>query len=245
MDQAVHRFDSAYRKVLSKPETRHTLGFTDQAVFDSADPVLVINAFNVPELTPHTKQIPPARLEIKNASAEPVTQAKLSVNAAAQPLFASAIPDLAPGATQSIPISLNGIEHVTSRFVRITAVITYQTGSTFGKVSSVASLILRKPNGRAELTESSAPARYYRLIDVAVEHYNNGEWTEARTYFEKSHALYPCARTYRALGMVEFDLGNYAAATNYLQEALASSVKPLDEQLRQEVTELLARISHL
>lgn len=241
MDQAIRRFDSAYRQSLAEPEKRHALGFVDQTPFDTASSALVINAFNLPELVSDTKQMPPGRIEITNTSAEPVTQASLTVSAATRRLFASEIQDLAPGASQIIPVSLNGVEKITARMVRLTAVITYQSGSIFEKVSSVAPLILNKTARRIDTRQASVPGRYYELIEVAVEHYNRGEWVKARAVFQKSHALYPCARTFRALGMVEFDLRNYSVAADYLRKALTSHTKPLNNELRQEVKNILSR----
>jgi hypothetical protein len=63
---------------------------------------------------------------------------------------------------------------------------------------------------------------------------------EAREHFARAHALFPNARTLRGLGMTEFELKGYVAATQYLERALASVTKPLEGLLRDETAKLLA-----
>lgn len=89
------------------------------------------------------------------------------------------------------------------------------------------------------------PAResteYQRAIVGALEEYRLGHFEEARALFERAHAIDPNARTLRGLGMVEFERRHYVRAQELLEASLASSKKPLTEEQRAAVQELLAR----
>jgi hypothetical protein len=85
------------------------------------------------------------------------------------------------------------------------------------------------------------PAGYGEAIAAALAEHDRHNYEEARVHFQRAHALYPNARTLRGLGMVEFELRNYGAAMHYLEQALSSRVKPLDEALQRETEKLLAR----
>jgi hypothetical protein len=93
--------------------------------------------------------------------------------------------------------------------------------------------------GRAASSEQKAPASYYRAIDRAFEEFKLGNYAEARARFHEAHDLFPSAQTYRALGMVEYELKNYLDAIAALQLALASKVKPLTATVRKQTEELL------
>jgi len=97
-----------------------------------------------------------------------------------------------------------------------------------------------KPAAQAPAQDIEPPG-YAIAIDTAVSEHDAGHFAEARTYFVRAHQLYPNARTLRGLGMVEFELRNYGESARYLEEALASQAKPLDDKLRKETQGLLAR----
>lgn len=82
---------------------------------------------------------------------------------------------------------------------------------------------------------------YGELIDGAVEEFTRGRFEEARTLFERAHAVQPNARALRGLGMCDFNLRAYARATYELEAALDSSLQPLDADLRAQVEALLLR----
>lgn len=94
--------------------------------------------------------------------------------------------------------------------------------------------------GSAQDARATARA-YQRLIDEAVVEFEASHFGEARALFARAHALTPNARTLRALGMVEFELRNYIDSSSYLEQALASQVKPLDGALRADTEQLLQR----
>jgi hypothetical protein len=85
------------------------------------------------------------------------------------------------------------------------------------------------------------PPGYREAIDEAVAEYGAGRYPEARALFTRAHALQPSARTLRGLGMAEFELRGYVEAARLLQEALSSTVRPLDGELRTATEALLAR----
>lgn len=93
---------------------------------------------------------------------------------------------------------------------------------------------------RAQET-SAEPAGYRSLIEAGLAEYDANNFLEARAIFAKAHALYPNARTLRVLGMTEFELRHYRESAAYLREALASTVRPLDDTLRQQTQGLLDR----
>jgi hypothetical protein len=85
------------------------------------------------------------------------------------------------------------------------------------------------------------PPGYRAAIDDAVAEYAAGRYPEARAMFMRAHTLQPSARTLRGLGMAEFELRNYVEATRLLQQALSSTVRALDGELRTATQALLAR----
>ncbi len=85
------------------------------------------------------------------------------------------------------------------------------------------------------------PQGYDEAIDRAVDEYERGHFEEAREHFRTAHQIFPNARTLRGLGKVEFELRNYGESVKFLTAALASSVRPLSPDLRDEVRTLLRR----
>jgi hypothetical protein len=62
---------------------------------------------------------------------------------------------------------------------------------------------------------------------------------EARALFLRAHQLQLSARTLRGLGLVEFDLRQYAEATHFLSLALEDKWVPLTEQLKRETSAMI------
>lgn len=84
----------------------------------------------------------------------------------------------------------------------------------------------------------AVPAGYDEAVDVALQEFQAGNFAEARSQFTKAHEIFPNARTLRALGKTEFELKNYRAANAYFERALASEVRSLTRQQRQEAERL-------
>ncbi len=85
------------------------------------------------------------------------------------------------------------------------------------------------------------PPGYRETIEQALSEYGLKNYEEASTLFSRAHELYPNARTLRGMGMAAFELRRYEESANDLEAALASKVRPLDGELRQETEALLTR----
>jgi hypothetical protein len=90
-------------------------------------------------------------------------------------------------------------------------------------------------------TAQSIDAKYADLIRGALAEMAAQHYLEARALFLKAHELLPSARTERGLGSVEFELQHYTWATLHFRAALTSGVRPLDQTMRKEVEQALAR----
>ena len=86
-----------------------------------------------------------------------------------------------------------------------------------------------------------APPGYEAAADLGFQEFESGHYAEARARFLEAHRLWPNARVLRALGYCEFELEHYVAAVEFLQQTLASTVRPLTEAQRRETEALLAR----
>ncbi len=92
----------------------------------------------------------------------------------------------------------------------------------------------------ARVRAQSARSEYQTTIDRALEEFEARRWEEARTLFQRAHELEPNARTFRAIGMVSFELRDYVSALVAFESALADERRPLSAAQRQEVERLLA-----
>src|SRR5689334_12685633 len=92
----------------------------------------------------------------------------------------------------------------------------------------------------ATVSSDESP-EYKQAISQALEEYGLTHYEESRSLFEKAHALDPNERTLRGLGMVEFGLRHYVADEGYLEASLKATKKPLTEDQRRFVGDLLAR----
>ena len=71
-------------------------------------------------------------------------------------------------------------------------------------------------SGLARAQGSKKHDRYEETISIAVNEFRARRFPEAREQFSKAHAIQPTARTFRALGLVNFELRNYAEAAAML-----------------------------
>lgn len=88
--------------------------------------------------------------------------------------------------------------------------------------------------------ESAFVPGYAEAIGEAIEHYTARRWPEAQAAFARAHELQPSARTYRGLGLAAFYLEKYWIAREAFEQALADPRRPLPDDQRREVVELLA-----
>jgi tetratricopeptide (TPR) repeat protein len=114
------------------------------------------------------------------------------------------------------------------------------------RLCALFAVILLCPSAQA-LAQAVAPMAeppgeaYQAAISEALTEYELQHYEEARTLFAKAHALAPSARTWRGLGMAQFELRNYPACIAALQHALSDSTKPLEGTMRTEAEALLQR----
>lgn len=93
----------------------------------------------------------------------------------------------------------------------------------------------------AETEGGATSADYDAIVVQALAAYEAGRWDEARRLFEWAHGLMPTARTLRTIGMSAFNQGDYVAALQNLEAALADSRKPLTDEQRVHAAELIER----
>lgn len=90
-------------------------------------------------------------------------------------------------------------------------------------------------------TGASESLAYRQAVESALAEFELGNYAEAREHFRVAHAHAPSARTFRGLGIAEFELRNYPESVQYLEKALASTMKPLTPEMRRQVEEVLHR----
>lgn len=98
-----------------------------------------------------------------------------------------------------------------------------------------------EPSPPTGAVQVALPPDYIEAFVAGVEEFSHGNYAEARTLLLRAHAILPNARTLRSLGMVEFELRHYGVCIELLDAALASTVRPLSEDLRQQVQSLRER----
>jgi hypothetical protein len=115
--------------------------------------------------------------------------------------------------------------------------LTWASAAGVGKAQDAVS-----PAGAA-LTEQKGAGNgaYHEALGAGLRAYKSGAWAEARAELERAHAIKATARTWRALGMTAFNLGDYVHAVIELEQSLACEEQPLDATLRAHATELIER----
>lgn len=84
-------------------------------------------------------------------------------------------------------------------------------------------------------------AEYAGLLRDGVQEFGLGNFGEARLLFSRAHELTPTARTFRGLGLCDFELRHYVSAIEELEAALNDQRRPLTPELRTQVEPLLER----
>jgi hypothetical protein len=108
-------------------------------------------------------------------------------------------------------------------------------------LSVVLALCLWTP--AAAYAQGAADGDYRSLVREALAEYAAGNFLEARTLFERAHALRPSARTLRGLGLVAYELKHYVQAIRELHAALASDANPLTAAQTQEARAAVEKAS--
>jgi hypothetical protein len=84
-------------------------------------------------------------------------------------------------------------------------------------------------------------AEYSNLLKDGVSEFAAGNWGEARVLFVKAHQIQPTARTFRGLGLCDFELRYYVRAIAEFEAALNDQRRPLTHELRGQVEQALQR----
>jgi hypothetical protein len=96
--------------------------------------------------------------------------------------------------------------------------------------------------GAPRASAQEADSQQYRTtIDDAVREFASGHWEEARALFKRAHDISPNARTLRGMGMAAFELRMYTQAIRELDAALRDTRKPLEGELRAQVSQLMVK----
>jgi hypothetical protein len=91
-------------------------------------------------------------------------------------------------------------------------------------------------------THAHAQAQSYEtLVEEAVTEYTRGNFQEARTLFALAHEKQPNARTFRGLGIVDYELRDYVTAIDNFEAALSDQRNKISKKQRIEVEHLLQR----
>jgi tetratricopeptide (TPR) repeat protein len=93
--------------------------------------------------------------------------------------------------------------------------------------------------------EDALPPGYDAAVTRAFGAFEARDYNAARAGFLEAHAVYPNARTLRALGKTEYELGHYAEALAYLEDALRSDERPLTSEQRAETEALSDELRRL
>jgi tetratricopeptide (TPR) repeat protein len=87
---------------------------------------------------------------------------------------------------------------------------------------------------------ADAQAEYDTVVERALAAFDAQRFDEARSLFERAHALQPSARTLRGLGVTAFAQNRYALAKPELEASLIDTRRPLTQAQRDEVTGFLS-----
>jgi hypothetical protein len=114
------------------------------------------------------------------------------------------------------------------------------TGSVISSVLG-ALLLLSPTTAAAQDGEPPESEEYTRILREALQEYDARNYLEARALFTRAHDLQPNARTLRGIGMASFELREYVQSIRALEAALTHQVRPLTEEQRASVEDLMDR----
>jgi hypothetical protein len=89
---------------------------------------------------------------------------------------------------------------------------------------------------------AAGPPGYDDAVTRGFDAFDARRYEDALLGFLDAHALYPNARTLRALGKTELELSHYVSSLHYLESALRSDERPLSRELRADTEALCAHV---
>lgn len=105
----------------------------------------------------------------------------------------------------------------------------------------VSTVLLAAALGSSRAHAQDEPSDARALIESAVAEYQARRYPEALALFRRAHALEPNARTLRGIGMASFETRQYVEALRALEASLVEELRPLTDEQRTHVEELLTR----
>jgi hypothetical protein len=98
------------------------------------------------------------------------------------------------------------------------------------------------PESAAVSAALPGPPGYDDAVTRGFDAFEARRYHAALAGFLDAHALYPNARTLRALGKTELELSHYVASLAYLEGALRSEERPLPPELRADTEALCTQV---
>lgn len=105
----------------------------------------------------------------------------------------------------------------------------------------ISTVLLTAALGSSRALAQDEPSDARALIESAVAEYQARRYPEALALFRRAHALEPNARTLRGIGMASFETRQYVEALRALEASLVEELRPLTDEQRTHVEELLTR----
>lgn len=112
---------------------------------------------------------------------------------------------------------------------------------------SVSSRVLAQSPTAPPVPPAAAPTgllasdNYKAVIREALAEFDEHHYQESRALFMRAHELQPSARTWRGIGFSAFELRDYVDAVKNLEQALTSTERPLQGELRSDTVNMLER----
>jgi hypothetical protein len=105
---------------------------------------------------------------------------------------------------------------------------------------AVLAVVCAASSAHAQASAEAAPGpEYERVVQQALVEFEAGHWEPALALFAQADHIFPSARTKRGMGLVMYEMGKFPEAVTYLEIAIASPVKPLTPELRQQAEGLI------
>jgi hypothetical protein len=224
LSEALQALDQQYRSGLGGSVLQTRLGIRSHVQAAPSDGI-VVDAFRLVQRDGHSV----ASLKLRNESVKLTSELQARIRSNRQLLAQHQLAPISAAGALEHEIALQTYDGSPELELEID----YQLGDERRQV--VSQLLTPEGKAPAPLGEDVSTA-YQEMFRTARRLYDAGEWQESRLLFAQVYEKEPNARVACALGFVELDLRNLDAARKYLEESLASQVRPLSAAQRKEVT---------